>query len=209
MSKADNLIPFNRQPKRTLVMILASTNNGIVGCDNALPWNCKRDMHFFKRSTLGNVVIMGRNTYVSIGSKPLPRRINIVVTNHPETIEGKPNLIVVTSIDTAVFIARSTTLDQFDRHTQSEHIFIIGGVELYKQTACKVDEILHSTINLELSNGIGQDLFTQYLPLHQMENEILYYNKLTADEESTHTLKEVIHYRKPNLNNAFHLRGNL
>lgn len=206
MSESNNLIPFKRQLNRSVIAILASTLNNIVGSNNTLPWQCRRDMYFFKLSTVGNVVIMGRKTYESMGSKPLPRRVNIVITRTPESILPAPNLTVVTTIEAAIKVARMADLSRFDRHTKFEHIFIIGGVDIYKQTAFLIDEIIHSTINVTVDEGIGQDLFTSYLPLDSLTNEILYYNSLLNDVDSKHTLKEVVHYHNANLNNTFSLK---
>jgi dihydrofolate reductase len=68
-----------------LHLILARAANGVIGKDNALPWHLPEDMAHFKRTTLGNPVIMGRKTWDSLPPKfrPLPGRTNIVVTRNP------------------------------------------------------------------------------------------------------------------------------
>ena len=64
-------------------IIAAVSKNGVIGVDNKLPWNLPEDLKRFKELTTNNVVIMGRKTYESIG-KPLPNRINIVVTRNKD-----------------------------------------------------------------------------------------------------------------------------
>ena len=55
--------------------------SGGIGKDGGIPWKCPEDMKNFKRLTIGNVVVMGRKTWESIGSKPLPNRVNLVLTS--------------------------------------------------------------------------------------------------------------------------------
>ena len=72
--------------------ILAMDNNMGIGYDNTLPWpHNKKDMKWFRDCTSGHVVVMGRKTWESFGSKPLPNRINVVVTN--KEVEGNPDRI--------------------------------------------------------------------------------------------------------------------
>src|SRR6202521_3069786 len=63
----------------TLTLIVARARNGVIGRDNQLPWRLPEDLAFFKRTTMGAPIIMGRKTHESIG-RPLPGRRNIVVT---------------------------------------------------------------------------------------------------------------------------------
>ena len=62
-------------------MILCIDSNGSIGKDNDLLFKMKEDMKFFKQQTMGNIVIMGYNTWLSLGEKPLPNRANIVMTD--------------------------------------------------------------------------------------------------------------------------------
>ncbi len=99
-------------------MIVAISNNNIIGCDNSLPWHIREDLQYFKNITSGHAIIMGRKTYESIG-KPLPNRTNIVLTNSTDLkING---VKVVYSLKDALELAK--TLDT---------VFIIGGGEIYR-----------------------------------------------------------------------------
>ena len=71
----------------TLSLIVATTRNGVIGKDNQMPWHLPADLAWFRRNTMGKPVIMGRKTFESIG-RPLPQRINIVLSRHPYFHEG-------------------------------------------------------------------------------------------------------------------------
>lgn len=121
-------------PKISLVVAI-SKNNGI-GKNNQLLWHLPNDLKFFKRTTSGHTVIMGRKTYESIG-KALPNRRNIVITRqldfHPENVE------VVNSLEQALQACQS-----------NEEVFIIGGAEIYKQTLPLADRLYLTKVNVEL-----------------------------------------------------------
>jgi len=94
-------------------------NRGI-GKDNKLLWHIKEDFNWFKKHTLGKVIVMGRNTYNSIGT-PLPKRLNVVLTKD-KNFKPHPDVIVMNSLE-EVFIEFRHELE----------IMIIGGATLYEQ----------------------------------------------------------------------------
>lgn len=102
-------------------MIVAVDETRAIGKDNRLLWNIPEDLRRFKELTTGHTVIMGENTYYSIG-RPLPNRINIVVTLN-QSLE-LPGCLVAHSIDEAF---------QMAREQESEEVFVIGGASIYKQ----------------------------------------------------------------------------
>ena len=104
-------------------LIVAVSSNGVIGKDNDLIWNLPRDMKFFKDTTMGHCVIMGRRNFESIPHRfrPLPNRNNIIITRK---IDYKAiGCDVVNSIEEALDIAT-----QYSEHEP----FIIGGGEIYK-----------------------------------------------------------------------------
>ena len=105
--------------------IVAVSENNVIGKDNSLIWHLPADMKFFKEKTTGHCVITGRKNYESIPEKfrPLPNRINIVITRQKEYIA--PGAIVVGSLEEAFEKASQTGNDE---------VFIIGGAEIYKQS---------------------------------------------------------------------------
>lgn len=112
-------------------IIVAASQNGVIGRDNQLLWRLPDDLKRFKQLTLGHPIIMGRKTFESIG-KPLPGRTSIIVTRSADyMVEGT---LVVHSLEDA--IAAAGTL-------HSKEAFIIGGGEIYRQTLANnnVDQV--------------------------------------------------------------------
>jgi dihydrofolate reductase len=107
-------------------IIVAISENHVIGKDNKLLWHLPADLKHFKDTTTGHTVIMGRKTYDSVG-KPLPKRRNIIITRQPITIEGCE---VVNSIETALDLCKS-----------EDEVFIVGGAEIYKQSLKLTDRI--------------------------------------------------------------------
>lgn len=117
-------------------IIAAVSNNGVIGVDNKLPWDLPEDLKRFKELTTGNVVIMGRKTYESIG-KPLPNRINIVITRNKDFFV--PDAIVTNSLESALLKAGG-----------DKDIFIIGGGEIYKQSMGFADKLYITEVDMEV-----------------------------------------------------------
>lgn len=117
--------------------IWAMTRNRVIGADGDLPWNLPDDQRFFRRTTLGKPVIMGRKTFDEIG-KPLPKRRNIVLSRGGFNAEGAE---VVTNLEAALALAASDT---------SEEAFIIGGAEIYALAWPRLDRLYMTLIDAEL-----------------------------------------------------------
>ena len=109
-----------------LSIIVAVAENGCIGIANQLPWHLPEDLKYFRRLTTGNIVIMGRKTYESIG-KPLPNRSNIVISQNPDF--HADGIKVVRTIDEALKMAES--IAEIDGAPEA---FIIGGAQIYRQT---------------------------------------------------------------------------
>lgn len=197
-----NTIHFKSQNKRSVIMIVASSLDMIIGHNNTIPWSCKEDMRFFRTSTTGHVVIMGRKTFESLNSKPLPNRINIVISSTLDINNEHDNVIIVRDMRSAIQAARIADLSSFNRNTEYEHIFIIGGLQIYKLAEKYLDEILHSTINVNVGQGIGTDLFETNPLIDNEVNEILYYNNVIWNTKDD-SLREIVHYYKPEHDNKF------
>jgi len=115
--------------KPRLSIIVAVDEKRAIGKNNQLLWHIPEDMKHFKELTTGHAVVMGENTYRSIG-RPLPNRINIVLSLAPDF--APEGCFVVRSIEEALDIA--------EEH-ESEEIFIIGGASIYKQFLPLVDRL--------------------------------------------------------------------
>lgn len=109
-----------------VTLIAAVAQNGTIGDRNTLLWHITEDMQFFRRTTQGHPVIMGRKTYESLG-RPLPKRANVVISRQPLTIEG---CTVVHSLEEAIacFPAK-------------EEVFIIGGGQIYAEALPLADRM--------------------------------------------------------------------
>ena len=121
-----------RQRLPDIVFVLArSKPGGVIGAGNGIPWHLKSDLKRFKAITLKHAVIMGRNTFASIG-RPLPQRLNIVLSRGLGM--GAPNLVVARTKEAALAAADTHALAQ-----KQAEIFIIGGAQLFSlfEPLCK------------------------------------------------------------------------
>jgi len=117
--------------------IVAVASNGVIGKDNDLPWRLSGDLKFFKKTTSGHHIILGRKNYQSIGF-PLPKRTNIILSRNPFFIVS--NCLVAQSIEEALEIALE--------HGEEE-VFIIGGAKIYEQTMDIVDTLYYTEVHAE------------------------------------------------------------
>ncbi|QCI65788.1 dihydrofolate reductase [Phreatobacter stygius] len=117
-----------------VLLIAAVASNGVIGRDNALLWRLKSDMAGFRAATLGKPVVMGRKTFESLG-RPLPRRLNIVVTRHPGL--SLAGAVVASGLDVALAVARAETL-----RSGATEIVVMGGAEIYAQAMAFADRLL-------------------------------------------------------------------
>lgn len=108
-------------------IIVAIAQNGTIGDKNSLLWHIKEDMRFFRTTTSGHPVIMGRKTFESLGSKPLPKRTNIVITRADREFEGA---LTAHSLEEAIRMAGA-----------DEEIFIMGGAQIYREALSVVDRM--------------------------------------------------------------------
>jgi dihydrofolate reductase len=120
--------------------IAAVDLNYLMGYNNSIPWNKPADLKRFKQKTLSSIVVMGRKTYESIG-RPLPDRINCVISRDPGKIKNLNSSVLVNS-----------SLDEFFKNLSNtdKNIWIIGGSQIYSE-AFLMDVV--SEIDLTILNG--------------------------------------------------------
>ncbi len=122
--------------------IVAVAQNNIIGKDNDIPWYLPADLQYFKKTTLGHTVIMGRNCYTSIG-RPLPKRTNIIITRDPFFISS--NCLIARSIPEALSLA----------HSEGEsEVFIIGGGQIYEQSTELWDKLYLTEVDLKVDGDV-------------------------------------------------------
>lgn len=121
-------------------MIWAQTKNGVIGNQGKLPWTIKEEMDHFRTTTQGADVLMGSKTFDSMNQKPLPKRMNYVLTSKPEKYQHivADNLAIISSLDE--IIAKYA-------QNKTNILFIIGGNIVYEQAFANADEIIKTTIN--------------------------------------------------------------
>ena len=123
-------------------IVVAYGKNGEIGANGDLPWGRKlpADLANFKRLTTGGSIVMGRKTFESIGSKPLPNRENIVVSSRPT---GVASVLTAVDLDSAYALARYP-------------VFIIGGARVYQSSLDDTDIIYATEVQAEFP---GADTF--------------------------------------------------
>ncbi len=134
-------------------IIVAISENNVIGKDNALLWRLSGDMQFFKRTTTGHHIIMGRKTFDSLGKRLLPNRTSVVITrnNDYEMPEGG---ILAHSVDEAVAKIKNET-----------EAFIIGGEQIYKASLPLVDTLYVTRVH----HSFEGDAFFPEIDLMQWE----------------------------------------
>ena len=151
-------------------MIAAMAHQRVIGKDQKMPWHLPADLAFFKKTTIGSPILMGRKTYESIG-RPLPGRLNLVVTrNSALKIEGCE---VVTSLDEAMAVAK-------EKSSKSDEVFITGGSHLYESFLDKADRLYLTMIDANLE---GDTYFPDYMQYKWQEVERIEH---PADEKNSY-----------------------
>ena len=126
-------------------IIVAIADNNAIGRDNALLWHISEDLKFFKRTTSGSPVIMGRKTFESIG-RPLPKRTNIVVSRGFDAPEG---VVVVPSLEEAYKAAKAAIPDEIG----DTRCFVIGGGQIYAQALCNADRLIVTHVHTVIEDA--------------------------------------------------------
>lgn len=125
-----------------ITLIVARDRNGAIGKDGDIPWNAPEDLKLFQRETSGGAVIMGRRTWESLPVKPLPRRLNIVVSRNADLAET-----VAPSVEAAIWMAQVAGYPR---------IYGIGGGSIYREMLPLADRLLITEVDLAVE---GADAF--------------------------------------------------
>jgi len=159
-----------------LSIIVAMDDNQLIGKDNALPWHLPADLGYFKKTTTGKTVLMGRKTYESIG-RPLPNRRNVVVSrNNNFSAEGCE---VVDSIDAALELAKD-----------DDEVMVMGGASFYEQMLPAAQRLYITRIDGEYE---GDAHFPEF---DQNEFVETFRESHDPDEKNPHTYHFTILERK-------------
>lgn len=125
-----------------IIHVVAKALNNVIGKENKLIWKQKTDLQVFKKITLGKMILMGRNTFDSIGG-PLPNRLNIVATRSEKFYGENDKLKYVKSKEMLELLKNS-----------KEDIYVIGGSQVYKETLQFTNMILMTEIKSKLNGDV-------------------------------------------------------
>jgi len=132
--------------------IVAISKNRVIGSEGKMPWHLPGDLRFFKRTTFGHIVVMGRRTYESIG-RPLPGRENIVLTSGPAI----PGVRTVRQLEE---IPRSSA--------DGREVFVIGGARLYSALLPDCEEVYLTCIDREVQGDTFLPEFEVQFPFRSV-----------------------------------------
>ena len=157
-------------------LIVAMSENRVIGCGGGLPWRLSADLRRFKRLTMGHHIVMGRKTYGSIG-RPLPGRTSVVISRDPNY--APDGVLVARSIDQAKRLASEDT-----------EAFFIGGGEIYRQVLAEVDRIYVTLVHAEID---GDTLFPE---LDLTAWDLVESTRAAADDKNEYDHSFLIYDRK-------------
>ena len=138
----------NSEVKNPITLIAAMGLDRTIGLDNQMPWHLPEDLKFFKARTLGKVMIMGKNTFDSIG-RPLPGRTTIIVSRSlTQETSPHPDCLIAASIEDAISMAQ-------EKSPEGQEIIIAGGGQIYKQSI----DLAHRLVVTQIQKSFNGDTF--------------------------------------------------
>ena len=137
--------------------IAAMSLNRVIGAGNRIPWHLPEDFKWFKRMTTGQVIVMGRKTFESIG-KPLPNRTTVVLTRSPAPIPGVRTISDLRALDSA------------DPALAGREIFICGGAQLYQQALPLCSDLYLTLVQRVVE---GDTFFPSFEDQFELAEEVL------------------------------------
>lgn len=151
-------------------IIVAASENNVIGKDNRLPWHLPADLRYFKNTTWAMPIIMGRKTFESIG-KSLPGRHNIVITRNKDY--KADGATVVSNLNDAIKAAEDNDVNE---------LFIIGGAELFNSTMDQAQKIYLTRVHATIDG----DVF--FPALNKEKWELVSEKNMEADEKNEYAL---------------------
>jgi dihydrofolate reductase len=121
--------------ERKMILIAAVADNGVIGKENKLPWDrIPGDLPRFKLFTMNHAIVMGRRTYESFGSKPLPGRLNVVISR-------KTNFMAERAYENLIVENLESGLERAAAYRPDGVFYVIGGGEIYAQTIERANQL--------------------------------------------------------------------
>lgn len=163
---------------------VAIAGNGVIGSENGLPWKLSSDLKRFKADTMGKPIVMGRKTWESFPRRPLPGRLNIVLTRDKNfEAEGAE---IVGSLKEALTLAsaRSAELDGADE------ICVIGGGEVYRQALSVADRLYVTHVLADVDGD------TTFPPIDMNIWKLTHSEDHPAGEKDSHATRYAVYERR-------------
>jgi len=158
-------------------LIVAVSDNGVIGRAGGLPWRLPADLSRFKRLTMGHHMVMGRRTWESIGCRPLPGRPTIVVTRNGSY--SADHARVAHTLGDALALAAG-----------DDEVFIAGGEEIYRMALLLADRIHLTRIHAEVEGD------TRFPDFEESEWSVVFEEHHEADERNPHPYSFLVYERK-------------
>ncbi len=155
-------------------IMVARSDNRVIGRDNDLVWHMPADLKYFKETTTGHYVVMGRKTYESV-NKPLPGRLNIIVTRQPNYY--REGCLVVHDVEQAF---------RLGEENGQEELFVLGGAQIYELTLPQVDRIYLTEIKADFEGD------TYFPEIDTTQWKEVKREQHTADEKNPHPYAFVV-----------------
>ncbi len=127
--------------------IMAMARNRVIGVAGGMPWHLPEEFRFFKQTTMGHAIVMGRKTYESLG-KPLPGRQNIILSR---TMKPQEGVTVVNNLEELKKLK-----------IPSENIFVIGGADIFQLLLPECDELFITQVHRDVAGDTFLPLFEKY-----------------------------------------------
>lgn len=159
----------------TVAFIWAEAANGVIGKDGHLPWHLRDDLQYFKRRTLGQIVLMGRKTFVGMGSRALPQRDNLVLTRQADFAAPDSAITVVHSPAEALLYSAARP---------DQTLFVIGGAGVFSVFADQADTLYVTRIAGDFAGDVVMPPL-DYSQFRRAEARTV----VNADPQLTHTFE--------------------
>ena len=177
-----------------LELIVACSKEGVIGNEGKLPWYLPEDLQFFRRMTENQIVIMGRKTYDDLPKRPLPNRINIVITREPEKYCSETDLFFCKLENYQEVLQK---LEHLNRRT-----YVIGGSEIYRifLPICRLYHVTVIDINVEGDARFPMDLEQFDMEIHDNRRQTKYKKISYTDTLQSKTglqYKQICYRREP------------
>lgn len=165
-------------------LVAAAAENNVIGKDNQLVWNLPNDTRFFKNTTWGMPVIMGRKTFEALQNKPLNGRHNIVITHNPGALHPRGPVTTAAGLEDAIAAAAQT---------DAKEVFVIGGGSIYEAALPLAGKIVLTRVH---ASPAGDAFFPDF---DKAAWELTAHQDFSADEKHAYSYSFQTWLRKQQL----------